>query len=195
MKRESVKSAQTVVSAVKPVMGWRVTADGSPGPSEEAAFELKLEWREALGTKSSDLWSSQRLASLEICSWRRLLVLSHAGLFSTPRTVVPQVPLAMGFPGQEYWSRLPFPSPSWCGYSASYVKASDKCSFTEWFNKRGRYASNLRRLNSTKRVRAGLLGSLKMCCFVSRPTTTFGSLPPSALYSGPLPSLSTHFLL
>ena len=43
MKRELVKSAQTVVSAVNPVMGWRVPADGSPGPSEEAAFELKLE--------------------------------------------------------------------------------------------------------------------------------------------------------
>ena len=26
-------------------------------------------------------------------------------------TVAHQVPLSMGFPGQEYWSRLPFPSP------------------------------------------------------------------------------------
>ena len=29
----------------------------------------------------------------------------------TPRTVVPQVPLSMGFSRQEYWSGLPFPSP------------------------------------------------------------------------------------
>ena len=29
----------------------------------------------------------------------------------TPWTVVHQVPLSMGFPRQEYWSGLPFPSP------------------------------------------------------------------------------------
>ena len=32
-------------------------------------------------------------------------------LFGSPWTVVCQVPLSMGFPRQEYWSRLPFPSP------------------------------------------------------------------------------------
>ena len=31
--------------------------------------------------------------------------------FGTPRTVAHQTSLFMGFPGQEYWSRLPFPSP------------------------------------------------------------------------------------
>ena len=31
--------------------------------------------------------------------------------FATPWTVVCQAPLSMGFPRQEYWSRLPFPSP------------------------------------------------------------------------------------
>ena len=29
----------------------------------------------------------------------------------TPWTVGPQVPFSIGFPRQEYWSRLPFPSP------------------------------------------------------------------------------------
>ena len=29
----------------------------------------------------------------------------------TPWTVAHQAPLSMGFPGQEYWSGLPFPSP------------------------------------------------------------------------------------
>ena len=29
----------------------------------------------------------------------------------TPQTVARQAPLPMGFPRQEYWSRLPFPSP------------------------------------------------------------------------------------
>ena len=29
----------------------------------------------------------------------------------TPWTVAHQTPLSMGFPRQEYWSRLPFPPP------------------------------------------------------------------------------------
>ena len=32
-----------------------------------------------------------------------------AQLFESPWTV--QVPLSMGFSGQEYWSKLPFPTP------------------------------------------------------------------------------------
>ena len=31
--------------------------------------------------------------------------------FATPWTVACQAPLFMGFPRQEYWSGLPFPSP------------------------------------------------------------------------------------
>ena len=31
--------------------------------------------------------------------------------FVTPRAVARQAPLSMGFPRQEYWSRLLFPSP------------------------------------------------------------------------------------
>ena len=31
--------------------------------------------------------------------------------FETPWTVAHQAPLCMGFPRQEYWSGLPFPSP------------------------------------------------------------------------------------
>ena len=30
---------------------------------------------------------------------------------ATPRAVACQVPLSLGFSRQEYWSRLPFPSP------------------------------------------------------------------------------------
>ena len=36
---------------------------------------------------------------------------SHGQLFATPWTVARQAPLPMGFPRQEYWSGLPFPSP------------------------------------------------------------------------------------
>ena len=32
-------------------------------------------------------------------------------VFETPWTVAHQAPLPMGFPRQEYWSGLPFPSP------------------------------------------------------------------------------------
>ena len=31
--------------------------------------------------------------------------------FATPWAVALQAPLSMGFPRQEYWSRLPFPTP------------------------------------------------------------------------------------
>ena len=37
--------------------------------------------------------------------------LSHVWLSSTPWTVARQAPLSLGFPRQEYWSGLPFPSP------------------------------------------------------------------------------------
>ena len=36
--------------------------------------------------------------------------LSHVQLFATPWTVAYQASLSMGFPRQEYWSGLPFPS-------------------------------------------------------------------------------------
>ena len=35
---------------------------------------------------------------------------SHVQLFATPWTAAHQIPLSMGFPRQEYWSGLPFPS-------------------------------------------------------------------------------------
>ena len=38
-------------------------------------------------------------------------VLSHVRLFETPWTVARQAPLSLGFPRQEYWDGLPFPSP------------------------------------------------------------------------------------
>ena len=37
--------------------------------------------------------------------------LSRVQLFATPWTVAYQAPPSMGFPRQEYWSGLPFPSP------------------------------------------------------------------------------------
>ena len=37
--------------------------------------------------------------------------LSRIRLFVTPWTVANQAPLSMGFPRQEYWGGVPFPSP------------------------------------------------------------------------------------
>ena len=39
-------------------------------------------------------------------------MLSHVRLFGTPWTIARQALLSMGFPRQEYWSMLPFPSPT-----------------------------------------------------------------------------------
>ena len=36
---------------------------------------------------------------------------SHVRLLATPWTVARQAPLSLGFPRQEHWSGLPFPSP------------------------------------------------------------------------------------
>ena len=38
-------------------------------------------------------------------------VCCHVPLFATPWTAALQAPLSMGFPRQEYWNGLPFPSP------------------------------------------------------------------------------------
>ena len=38
-------------------------------------------------------------------------LLNLVRLFTTPWTIACQVPLSMGFPRQECWNRLPFPSP------------------------------------------------------------------------------------
>ena len=48
----------------------------------------------------------QSIFSLSMC-----LVLSRVQLFGTLWTVTSQAPLLMGFSRQEYWSRMPFPSP------------------------------------------------------------------------------------
>ena len=41
----------------------------------------------------------------------KLKLLSRIQLFETPWTIAYQAPPSMGFSRQEYWSRLPFPSP------------------------------------------------------------------------------------
>ena len=52
-----------------------------------------------------------KFISIESVKWSEAKSLSHIWLFATPWTVAYQAPLSMGFPRQEYWSELPFPSP------------------------------------------------------------------------------------
>ena len=75
--------------------------------------------------------SVSSLVSLLIRTLRGVCVLSHFSgvrLFVTPWTIACQAPLPMGFFRQEYWSGLPFPSPTdlpdpgiKCGCSALQV--------------------------------------------------------------------------
>ena len=52
------------------------------------------------------MWSSENITSA--CVLSRF---SHVWLCATLQTVARQGPLSMGFSRQEYWNRLPFPSP------------------------------------------------------------------------------------
>ena len=74
------------------------------------------------------------------------LLLLFSGLVVSDSFVTPwtcQDPLSMGFPRQEYWSRLPFPSPIYVGIHinvsilSSYLKIK-KCLHFEiqWFQKK-----------------------------------------------------------
>ena len=49
--------------------------------------------------------------SLSTFEKKKVKSLSRVRLFATPWTVAYQAPPSMGFSSQEYWSRLPFPSP------------------------------------------------------------------------------------
>ena len=71
-----------------------------------------------LGRKHGSMFSPQSFLSLRISmrisnSFPKICtqLLSHGQLFVTPWTVAHQAPLFMEFSSQEYWSRLPFPSP------------------------------------------------------------------------------------
>ena len=46
-----------------------------------------------------------------VCVCTCCAVLSHVQLFATPCTVAGEAPLSLEFSRQEYWSRLPFPTP------------------------------------------------------------------------------------
>ena len=56
------------------------------------------------------LWKSGPF-SIPVSKWKWKWCHSSCPTLLTPWTVAYQAPLSMGFPRQEYWSGLPFPSP------------------------------------------------------------------------------------
>ena len=56
-------------------------------------------------------WSLSSKCPIPHAAVAAVLLLNQVRLFLTSWTVAPQAPLFMGFPRQEYWSELPFPSP------------------------------------------------------------------------------------
>ena len=59
-----------------------------------------------------NIQKTKLMASSPILRACVLSCFSHVCLFVTPWTVAHQAPLSMGFSRQEYWSGLPFPSPT-----------------------------------------------------------------------------------
>ena len=68
-------------------------------------------WSEDLGMWHKTIWSA--VCSMEGSrEWMVDGFVAQSCLtLETPWTVAQQAPLSMGFPRQEYWSGLPFPSP------------------------------------------------------------------------------------
>ena len=80
-------------------------------PREIWTVSLRLEQR-ASGWGTSDI-SVDSGTRNRVIKWPCVFVqsLSPVRLFVTLWTVARQAPLSMGFPRQEYWSGLPFPTP------------------------------------------------------------------------------------
>ena len=79
-----------------------------------------LKWRtfEWLCCDFVKTWGSEMLRIIytrkpgyHLSEWMNVGMLSRVQLFANLWTVAHQAPLSIGFSRQEYWSRLPFPSP------------------------------------------------------------------------------------
>ena len=84
-----------------------VCHDGSADGLLSQVF-ASLEKLSAVKSESRKNWSKFEVTCPNFCKEK---LLSRVWLFVTPWTVAYQAPPSMGFPKQEYWSGLPFPSP------------------------------------------------------------------------------------
>ena len=83
-----------------------VCHDGSADGLLSQVF-ASLEKLSAVKSESRKNWSKFEVTCPNFCKEKSL---SRVRLFVTPWTVAYQAPPSMGFPKQEYWSGLPFPS-------------------------------------------------------------------------------------
>ena len=98
---------------------WYLIEDGcseNPSGRKTGSFEPQ-DWKQVRFCWCKDWKSAYQMVwegktefhfRLWKCEWK---LLSRVLLFPIPWTVARQTPLSMGFPRQEYWNRLPFPSP------------------------------------------------------------------------------------
>ena len=88
--------------------------DGSP-PGSPVPGTLQARTLEWVAISFSKAWK-----------WKvKVKSLSRVRLFKTPWTAAHQAPLSMGFSRQEYWSRVPLPSPNRCVGSANTHPIND----------------------------------------------------------------------
>ena len=87
----AAKSLQSCPTLCDPI-------DGSP-PGSTVPGILQARTLEWVAMSFSDAWKV------------KVKSLSHVQLFATPWTAAYQAPPSMGFSRQEYWGRLPLPSP------------------------------------------------------------------------------------
>ena len=89
----AAKSLQSSLTLCDPIDG---SAPGSPVPG---ILQVRtLEW---VAISSSNVWK-----------WKvKVKSLNRVWLIETPRTAAQEAPPFMGFSRQEYWSRVPLPSP------------------------------------------------------------------------------------
>ena len=76
------------------------------GRWEGGGSRLQAKWQPA-----SSIRATLGLSLTSSLAWVKVKSLSRVRLFAAPQTVAYQAPLSMGLSRQQYWSRLPFPSP------------------------------------------------------------------------------------
>ena len=105
----AAKSLQSCPTLCDPVDG---SPPGSPVPGILQASTL--EWV-AISFSNAGKWKVKEKS------------LSRVRLLATPWTAAYQAPLSMGFSRQEYWSRLPLPSPYEVARAVKFINIESGC--------------------------------------------------------------------
>ena len=79
------------------------------GTADRACNEHPFVWSK--DNLSTGWPRTNQIFPLKNVKWDAAAAVQSCLTFVTPGTIALQAPLSMGFPRQEYWSELPFPSP------------------------------------------------------------------------------------